>query len=276
MYTHTPSTSMNQTGLMMTIAATLSDLTKSLILCQGIPSYLSRVLNLEPITLAVLRESPAGDDSSLLLFCTSITIAPDASELLRRDMLNIARQPEEDLSGIESAIHPALDFTTASDEVQLKDFTRATRFTQRIDAEHRMILVLHQRDESQPLSSETYGKLEIISRQLARLLSCLVAWHTHPSTFGDEFKNITAREFEILEGLETDMGEKQLAGNMHLSSHTLHSHVKSIYRRLGVQSRLSAIKRIEASRFRWRIAHEGIRSHIPSVIQIIESPALAL
>ena len=42
------------------------------------------------------------------------------------------------------------------------------------------------------------------------------------------------------------MGSRSRLGDqLQVSPHTLHSHVKSVYRRLGVQGRLSVIKRVE-------------------------------
>ena len=277
MYNRTQSSTLNQTDLMMTIAATLADLTETLELCQRIPAYLSRTLNLEPLTLAILRESPANGDSSLFLFCTSSTIAPDASDLFRRNMLGIGQASADVSSAPALAISESVERGAQEDDLQLKDHSRTTHFTQRIDGEFRMILALHQRDESPNLSAEIYDQLELISRQLARLLSCLVAWHTRPAVIGEEFKSITPREWAVLRELESDLGEKQLADNLKLSPHTLHAHVKSIYRRLGVQGRLSVIKRVEDSRRSWRmkLINEGNKMNIPASRQFTPEPALA-
>ena len=49
----------------------------------------------------------------------------------------------------------------------------------------------------------------------------------------------------VLRGLNSDAGEKQLADQLGLSPHTLHSHIKSIYRKVGVQGRLPLLLRAE-------------------------------
>jgi DNA-binding CsgD family transcriptional regulator len=52
---------------------------------------------------------------------------------------------------------------------------------------------------------------------------------------------LTKAEWRVLLALDSDHGEKQIAAFLAISPHTLHSHVKNIYRKFQVQSRLSAI-----------------------------------
>ena len=54
-------------------------------------------------------------------------------------------------------------------------------------------------------------------------------------------RTLTKAEWRVLMALDSDMPEKQIATELQTTGNTLHSHIKSIYRRLGVQSRLSAI-----------------------------------
>ena len=54
-------------------------------------------------------------------------------------------------------------------------------------------------------------------------------------------KSLTKAEWRVLLALDSDDTEKQIASHLGSTPNTLHSHIKSIYRRLGVQSRLSAI-----------------------------------
>ena len=54
-------------------------------------------------------------------------------------------------------------------------------------------------------------------------------------------RTLTRAEWRVLNALDSDMPEKQIATELNTTGNTLHSHIKSIYRRLGVQSRLSAI-----------------------------------
>ncbi len=54
-------------------------------------------------------------------------------------------------------------------------------------------------------------------------------------------RTLTRAEWRVMIALDSDMPEKQIATELNTTGNTLHSHIKSIYRRLGVQSRLSAI-----------------------------------
>jgi DNA-binding CsgD family transcriptional regulator len=54
-------------------------------------------------------------------------------------------------------------------------------------------------------------------------------------------RTLTKAEWRVFMALDSDMPEKQIATDLQTTGNTLHSHIKSIYRRLGVQSRLSAI-----------------------------------
>jgi DNA-binding NarL/FixJ family response regulator len=80
--------------------------------------------------------------------------------------------------------------------------------------------------------------LQAVARQLSQLLSSLVVWLARPEALGDPFDRLTDREWMVLRGLNSEAGEKQLADQLGLSPHTLHSHIKSIYRKVGVQGRL--------------------------------------
>ena len=66
----------------------------------------------------------------------------------------------------------------------------------------------------------------------------------------DEFKEqkelstdttLTGREREVLQGVAQGWQERELALNLGLSSHTIHSHIKNIYRKLQVNSKIEAI-----------------------------------
>jgi len=57
-------------------------------------------------------------------------------------------------------------------------------------------------------------------------------------------QRLTEREWVVLQGLMTEAGEKQLADQLGLSPHTLHSHIKSIYRKVEVQGRLPLLSKV--------------------------------
>ncbi len=58
---------------------------------------------------------------------------------------------------------------------------------------------------------------------------------------GDE---LSERELTVLRLLAGELSEREIAAELYLSFNTVHSHVKSIYRKLGVSSRAEAVARI--------------------------------
>lgn len=56
----------------------------------------------------------------------------------------------------------------------------------------------------------------------------------------EQFKNLTTREREVLEGLSKGLSNKQIARDLDLSEPTIKLHVKTLYRKLGVNNRTQA------------------------------------
>lgn len=59
---------------------------------------------------------------------------------------------------------------------------------------------------------------------------------------GADWAELTDRELSVLRLLERGLSQRQIAGELFLSFHTVHSHTKSIYIRLGVTNRAEAIE----------------------------------
>jgi len=59
--------------------------------------------------------------------------------------------------------------------------------------------------------------------------------------------------------LNYDGSEKQLANQLGISPHTLHSHIKSIYRKIGVQGRLALLRRADDARRAVRLSRLAAR-----------------
>lgn len=55
---------------------------------------------------------------------------------------------------------------------------------------------------------------------------------------------LSAREVQILRGLLNDKSESQIARGLKISNHTVHTHLKRLYRKLRVTSRCAAVSRI--------------------------------
>jgi DNA-binding NarL/FixJ family response regulator len=55
---------------------------------------------------------------------------------------------------------------------------------------------------------------------------------------------LSAREVEVLRGLIEGRTEKEVAREMNLSPHTVHVHVKSIYKKLAVRRRAQLLREV--------------------------------
>jgi DNA-binding CsgD family transcriptional regulator len=236
---------------LMAVATTLADYTQSLELAQRIPTYLSDTLGLEPLTLAVVRTNPDAPDAApeLVLHAASGSVASgEAAASFAPRLVDICMQTRPLPAGMAPALRPAIAFDTGFAEMAVQGlgaFPKALVFARTIDDRHRLVLLVHQRSEDAGLSPQSTDALLMVAGQLAKLFKCLLAWDTGPQVLGQPFERLTDREWVVLRGLNSDDGEKQLADRLSLSPHTLHSHIKSIYRKVGVQGRLPLLLRLQ-------------------------------
>jgi DNA-binding CsgD family transcriptional regulator len=61
-------------------------------------------------------------------------------------------------------------------------------------------------------------------------------------------QQLTPRELRVLKLLSGHLSERDIAGELFLSHNTVHSHVQSIYRKLGVSSRTEAVEHARENR----------------------------
>ena len=59
----------------------------------------------------------------------------------------------------------------------------------------------------------------------------------------DSQKALTKRELDILRRLGTNSPIKKIAESLHISNNTIKTHLKNLYRKLGVESREEAVAR---------------------------------
>ncbi len=78
------------------------------------------------------------------------------------------------------------------------------------------------------------GYLAIVRRELAREL------FGSSQAFGDP---LSARELDVLRLLADGLSKREAAARLFVSYNTVHSHVRAIYRKLGVTSRADAVDR---------------------------------
>jgi DNA-binding NarL/FixJ family response regulator len=81
----------------------------------------------------------------------------------------------------------------------------------------------------------------VLLSHIARTLGCQASCNNSRVRSRPLLNALTKAEWRVLIALDSEATEKEIASNLSTSVNTLHSHIKSIYRRLGVQSRLSAL-----------------------------------
>ena len=65
---------------------------------------------------------------------------------------------------------------------------------------------------------------------------------------GSADEKLTTRELRVLRLLASELSERDIGQELYVSHNTVHSHVRSIYRKLGVSSRTQALRRIRELR----------------------------
>lgn len=76
----------------------------------------------------------------------------------------------------------------------------------------------------------------------ARVVGASLFWHDNPMTLGAPLNRLTPREWDVLKAIHCADPEKLIAERLDVSPHTFHVHIKKIYRKLDVRSRLSLIE----------------------------------
>ena len=234
--------SKNRVQFLMDLVASIANDTRTAATFARIPGFLARNLNIPSVSLAVVQTVPEG--AAILLSAFSGNSLPPSFE---RELLHIHQQTRPFSTAPDPAAHANLEIARmdADDAGSLATFPRATVFAESIDQKHRLLLIVHQHGDDPQLAAHITDVFQLLSRQLSRLLEPLVIWMTHPQVVGVPFDHITEREWIVLRQLDSDAGEKQIADQLGLSPHTLHSHIKSIYRKVGVQGRLQLLHRVD-------------------------------
>ena len=222
-----------RTEMLMNVSAVLADLTRSSEHLAQVPDYLSRALGIEPLTLLLVRDAVRGPE--IVLSASSGAIA-QTTTAFPQDMLSLYQQAH---TGVRDPGDGAE--VLELDVPESAAFPRATVIAQSVEKGFRLVLVAHHRAGESSFSQEVTETLMQVAGITAKLFECLVIWLYQHETLGEPFNLLTQREWTVLRHLKSDVSEKVLADQLHLSPHTLHSHIKSIYRKTGVQGRLSLV-----------------------------------
>jgi DNA-binding CsgD family transcriptional regulator len=219
------------------LIAALADVSASPALLPRVPTVLARALNLQPTTFAIIRT--ANNLPEIAYFGHSVATV-DGEPALRQRVLDVYRQHRPLAAGDAPALRDAITPEAVRQEGSELVLSRP------IDADHRLVLIVTYHGAEAP-PEVLIDTLDLVTSQLVKLIAAMLAWIADPATLGGPFDRLTDREWVVLQGLQSEDGEKQLADRLELSPHTLHSHIKSIYRKLGVQGRLPVLLRLNAA-----------------------------
>lgn len=238
---------------LMNYSAMLAELTGTIEGYAEVPAKLSSILEIEPVTLAILEQTPGKLEPTFLCLSASGKMGKDGvSGVCQKHVQEIFQQTCQsaaiDNTGMRQTFNlseKGLRFAqTACGEGM---YPRQLVLMRDVSATTRLMLVLHLRGDQMLPSGLIMESLALIVNQMAKLLQTTLSWMASPETLGEDFRQLTAREWGVLLGLRSEDGEKQLADKLGLSPHTLHSHIKAIYRKMNVQGRLSLLLKLNAS-----------------------------
>lgn len=219
----------------------------------GIPTYLSQRLRIPRVSLALVRQHNDFATPEVVHQSSSEDLGHD--QLLKDAILMIHNQAG---SLLGMSFDSDLDDLTGCCSMEfmlpgMAPHPRTIAFVQQVPPIHLMLLLVHQSVEDDLLSESMTETLVILSKELAEQLRPLLKWQASPSSLESPFDQLSDREWPILWELNTGMCEKQIARKLEMSPHTLHSHIKSIYRKVGVQGRLSLIEALNLAVSRGRV-----------------------
>ena len=145
---------------------------------------------------------------------------------------------------------PVIDHSYSAKDAALNNATPSVEIAQE-DLSHDYVMKLAV--STRKVMTERQRELLAKATRLVRLaLRCVLIGQRDRAALGEPFTCLTEREWKICQALEQPDGEKQIAESLNYSRHTLHGHVKSLYRKLQVQSRLQLLDLLKKTR-------EGLR-----------------
>ncbi|HUO07968.1 MAG TPA: LuxR C-terminal-related transcriptional regulator [Phycisphaerae bacterium] len=98
------------------------------------------------------------------------------------------------------------------------------------------------------LSNEKKETLRHAIRLIHAALERIFVQVKDPQQLGQAFQRLSGREWEVCLALESPHGEKEIAETLGCTRHTVHSYVKNLYRKLGVQSRMEVLTQLRQAR----------------------------
>jgi DNA-binding CsgD family transcriptional regulator len=258
---------------LLDVMALLGEVTSDLRLLPEVPRILVSVLPVDRVTFAVVcRTAPA---AHRLLVSASFEVPADSAS----DLLPVAARPRDpvahDASGIgmaRAAVTNASPPASRTSGPAAAPAHHCIEMVRAIDACHEMALNLHYDSRRAPVSSECEEGLDSIADALARALGLLLAWWENPKQLGGRFSSMTKAQWQVLRALCGDRCEKELADDLRLSPHTLHSHIKEIYHKLEARGRLQVVRLLREAVRRFCAGARRGPAHRVALGSAVEAP----
>lgn len=235
---------------LLDIAAGLRELTSDPRCVADVPLFLAQSFGLDGVIVGIVRGRD-GDEGQILSVYSSAAGplgTADEQQRLQRSLLELSRVP----SSTAERHEPAGRLADSAGQV-LTTEPRQIVLTRRLNDTHRLIVLLQQRAGSAAIHPQTLECAHLVVSHLAHSLAVMLQWQSYPHGLGEPFDRLTEREWVVLCELNSEDGEKQLADRLHLSPHTLHSHIKAIYRKVGVQGRLPLLQKFHQALRAYRL-----------------------
>jgi DNA-binding NarL/FixJ family response regulator len=234
------------------------------------------------------------------------TIVADDDALARRSIrdalegagITVVAEAAIGREAVELAIFYRPDVVVMDHTLPGIDGIEATRRLREHDPSIRVVILVEAHDEDLGLRALRAGAVGYLSKEIdpdalprmlrgvrdgeaaisRRFAMTLVEHYRASSIAGEGLRpvrsSLTAREWEVLDLLTAGLSADQVADTLVLSTETIRSHMKRVYRKLDVHSRQDALR--EASRLRGLVVHATDphdRPHHPQVERLAAPPA---
>ncbi|MEI8195871.1 MAG: helix-turn-helix transcriptional regulator [Phycisphaerae bacterium] len=244
------------------LTGALLELTTDMSALARVPEVLARSLDLGPLGFALVdMHAPGGPAICVLAdYGTPLRCPRMASEMhLRQSVL--ARCQAGDSVDAEypppTAAHP-YDPEGGVTTCPLAGVTPCgscwqVLLTRQVGTDHHLFLMINSQPSDPAIPPATLEALHVVLDHFAKSLHIMMSCQHYPPCLGAPFTALTRREWMVLCSLNTTGGEKEIAARFGVSPHTLHAHVKNIYRKLGVQGRLALLRKFRHALQNYRL-----------------------
>jgi len=225
----------------MDFAGTLRQMTLSEKHHPEIPAVVARIFGLNSLSIAVVRQ---GNDAD----CKILKLSSYRSRLVR--MHNERADLEKAVLGWAKS-----ETVTASACTDPACSCRHVVIMEKINASHLLVLAVHEQPGLSTLKQDTMEIMQLVAGYIARSLRGSIDCAENPQVLGTPLSTLSPTEWRVLRAMNSDDSEKQLAIRLDISLHSLHAHIKTIYRKLRVSGRMQAIQLTEEASYKYYVGN---------------------